>query len=355
MKIGILTFANAYNYGAVLQCYALYKTLSDNGFDVSVINYRPYYMNPRFPRPPLRVFLKFQFIKGVRIYRDSVLFYTKFKDFISSNTVFTRKCSNFEQINLAISDYDYIVLGSDQVWTKKHNKFDPVWYGGYGKAQWIGYAVSAGDCLFQNDEIDRFQDCLKKYKAISVREDILSKFIKTVINRGAPVVLDPTLLADRNIWNKWTKPILDEKYILVYQARQSNKVFSVAEKLSMEIGNCKIIPVCGWPNVYESGYKRFCASPSDFISLIKNAQYVVTTSFHATAFSIILGTQFFTVKLNDGADERCEHLLQLLDLKMRLVESDDFTSHNTIDFQLVYEKLDKYRLDSMNFIVESLT
>lgn len=355
MKVGILTFHSAYNYGAVLQCYALYKTIESLNHDVSIINYRPGYLATPKPSFGIRSFLRHPQLKRWGKYAQRRKFYNGFDRFISQNMKMSTLCMSFEDIKDIVNNYDFIILGSDQVWNRQYNGFDKVWYGGFGNVKWIGYAPSAGDCLFHKKEIELLKNQLVHYVAVSARENILSQTIQESLGINVPVVLDPSLLANPNIWKEWEAPQIDNKYIIVYQARESDDVIRIAEHIASTTTNCRIVPLDNYPNISRLGYQRYVASPSEFISLIKNAYCVVTTSFHATAFSVILGTPFYTIRLNDGADARCENLLDTLNLRNRMIDKNESPIMSQIDFEEVQKRIDVLRQQSMNFLKNSFT
>lgn len=361
MKIGILTFHSAFNFGAILQCHGLYKTLEEMGHDVEVIDYRPNYLF--FPRPtlgissfinrhPLRTYKALPFVFSYR------KFYDKFDSFINENW----KLSNIATTNVGLTaylnKYDIIVVGSDQIWNKIHNGDDPIWYGvipGEHNAKWITYAASAGDALFDSQEKTRFINCIQNFKHISVREEKLNIFLSTLNkDKNIKTVLDPTLLANPNIWKKWYNPILKEKYIVVYQARANDNVFRIASDIAKQKGIDKILVLDNHANVKKNGHKQFIASPSEFISIIRNAECLITTSYHGTAFAIITEIPFYTLYLNDGADERSKNLLSQLNLSNRLIAASHTPKFSSIDYSSIRSKLTELRFSSMEYLYNAL-
>lgn len=139
---------------------------------------------------------------------------------------------------------------------------------------------------------------LPLYKSISVRESSLIPTLKALTHQNINIetVLDPTLMANPQIWDQFKKQIEKGKYILCYQARKSDDVFRIARNLSKFL-DAKIISVDLWDNSFQNGIKNIAASPDEFISLIKYATCVITTSFHGTALSIICNTPFYCLKL----------------------------------------------------------
>ena len=241
MKIGILTFHSAFNFGAVLQCHGLYEIIKKMGHEVHVIDYRPNYLC--FSRPtlgigsfvkhPCRVLKALPFVFSYRKHFD------RFVDFIGSNWTLSELIRTPEELSGLITQYDLIVVGSDQVWNVKHNGNDGVWYGileNSKSTRWISYAASAGDC-FVDTENDKHANALIQFSHIAVREQKLNNELTQKIGRlDIKTVLDPTLLATNDIWRKWFYRKIKGRYIVVYQARADDNVFRISSELSKQLG-----------------------------------------------------------------------------------------------------------------------
>ena len=235
-KIGILTFHCAYNYGAILQCYALQTFLRDNGFNVSIINYRPNYLASKKPQFGIKTIVNRTPIHRFKRYYK---YYSNFKNYeIFSHKYFalTKQCETVEEYNTIIKDFDVVIIGSDQVWNKKYNGSDIIWFGGgiSNNQHLIAYAVSAGDPNFTEDECAFLTKILNRFTTLSVREEILASNLAPLTNKEITVTLDPTLMISPKVWEKWFVPT--DKYIVIYQARQTENVFRIAEQLSLQYG-----------------------------------------------------------------------------------------------------------------------
>ncbi len=360
MKIGILTFSSAFNFGAVLQCYGLYEAIKSLGHDVAVIDYRPSYLSSIQRNLTIRQITKYilsyvTYGSDIYLRRKVNSAYLKFEH---QNMQLTKPCFNVVEISKEILPFDYIVVGSDQVWNPRYNAHDVAWYGldGYSSPRWITYAASAGSTEFTREELLFLKNKLSNFCHISVREPFLRDMIQSLSSkeRDVPIVLDPSLLAEPSIWYRWEKPIETDDYILTYQARESDDVFRIAREVSKQLGGIKIIPIDFYPNVKKNGYKKYIASPSDFISLIKNARCVITTSFHGTAFSILCKTPFYTIRLEDGADGRAANLLQQLGLSNRMLHKHEQPKFELVDFNMAHERLTEHRKYSLNYLKYSL-
>ncbi len=360
MKVGILTFSCAYNYGAILQCYALQEFLKETNYDVDVLNYRPSYLETRKPKLSLSLFfsspIRF-FYYLFRVYPRFLDSYSKFQYFCESNLLLTEKLIDGSQLSKKSELYDYILIGSDQVWNEKFNGNDKNWYGEFvredSKTKLISYAASAGDANLSEEKKEYLEKVLNSFFAISAREIVLKKQLQELLKKEISFVLDPTLMTNPDVWKKWYAPIRKDRYILVYQARENNNCYRIAEHISKEL-NAKVIGIDNCSNTI----KRYGAScsfgPSDFVSLIKNSLCVITTSFHGTAFSIITNVPFYTLALNDGADERCASLLGSLNLLERLIDKDSTPDFKLIDYSSINYKLNKLRNNSQSYLKNNM-
>lgn len=362
MKIGISSYHNSINYGAVLQIYALKKNLEKLGGEVSVIDYRA--INSEYA--------DFSFSKGrqtMGVPRASLkfLFYhmsskklivnkmNKFADFVNSNLNLTRKYDYIEDF-INESNLDLVICGSDQIWNPEiTNGFNKMMFGDFNSStiKKYSYAASVGDVkiIDTKDRKTVFLELIKNFDAISVREKELAEFIKDNVDEDPLVVLDPTLLLDADEY----LPIIDttklkEKYVLVYQLSRYPRVIEIARNLS-KLYNIKIVEIINNPYEFPRNKSMlFDVSPSEFLNLIKNAEYVVTNSFHGTAFSIIFKKNFYTVA-SRSRNSRITNLLLTLGLSDRLInENDDEFLSDKINYEEVDVLLSRERETSINYL-----
>lgn len=359
----ILTFHCAHNYGAVLQTYATLNFLKEYGYEVKVLDYRPDFLTK-----PFKIFrLKYYLARSPKLFFHRITteplnlkhrfqFYRNFRLFIEEKlqTVPINK----------IKPDSYIIIGSDQVWTKSLNngKFDTTYLGDlpYGKGlKLISYAASIGNCKFSDSDWNLFGIKLKKFKNISIRENSLKNTLQEKLSIDASVVCDPTFLLEAKDWNKLereSKIRIKGEYIVVYEVVEDNSVKNFADKLSRFL-NCNVIHLCS--NItYRNDGRNYIqnASPADFISLIKNARFIVTTSFHGTAFSIIYRKDFYTISLSEGIDDRAKSLLTRLGLEDRLVKANEInpSNFNNVEYSEAEIKLNEFRNYSINFLFNSI-
>lgn len=324
MKIGILTFHCAHNYGAILQCYALQEYLKLNGHEVFIINYRPEYLTRNY-----KLFRKDRFLSKnpIKLAQKTIhelkIFYAR-KQRYEKFECFITKHFNLLNINKILeSNLDLIIVGSDQVWnTHLTHGFDDYFWGNFKKSshtKLISYAASIGE-IWDKTEKEIVKSLWKNFDCISIREidtvNLLQKEIPDIkFNAG----VDPTLLIGQKNWEKIAqKPHIDSPYLLYYQVRISQKGLDIAKKIAHQKG---LRLICLSASVSSKNSKE-ChnTSPEEFLGWFKFASFVVCTSFHGTIFSIIFEKDFISIKLNDGKDLRVLSLLRLFHLEEFFIE-----------------------------------
>lgn len=358
MKIGIMTFHNVVNYGGVLQCYALQQKLKEWGYDADVIDYQndtfkkfysPFYITKPYMKKILYMIYAFAQKAGRR---------EKFAKFVKkyiqlSNEKYDK--NSISQVNLK---YDVFITGSDQVWNLELTDMDTNYFLRFAKGRKISYAASIGLSNLSESMEENFKDLLSDFYAISVRENSAEELISSIVSQSVYVHIDPVLLLNQNSWSK----IVDdaetkkEKYIVVYKINKS-KAYDAAERLARKKGlQVKVIQPDKTCKLEFQKYK--VASPSDFVSLFKNADYVITDSFHGTVFSIIFHKKFayFCDESIGNRNSRIINLLNKLGLESRKYE--EIESIDNIDMQIDYIKVDhilnQEREYSRQYIINSL-
>ncbi|MDD6479316.1 MAG: polysaccharide pyruvyl transferase family protein [Oscillospiraceae bacterium] len=327
-KVGILTIHNAYNYGAMLQAYATQRTFDNFGVYCELIDYFTQFSeeNKKFFRLPKSLG---DVKNNIRNLAHPISFFqrkSRFKNFIKANMVLSKEKFTLENINeVANSDYDYLVTGSDQTFNLNLNShkeylkpyFLPFKFDG----KKASYSSSMGEKMHEITEEQKewMRDKLSDYDAISVREPVAADYIENLISKRPEVVYDPTLALSREEWDKvCDTEIIKEKYILFYTVLSEPWVIEYVKKVSKQTG-LKVIAVHP-QNSYEvgCGFKRLSNSgPSQFINLIKNAELILTTSFHGTVFSMIYEKPFYSIVLGEG--NRIRNLLSQAGLEERII------------------------------------
>lgn len=348
MKIGILTFHRAHNYGAVLQAYALQTYLQSLNHTVEFIDYR----NEEL----LNVYKWFDFNRFKtrhlnNIYKELKLILPRKKRFKKFDE-FINRYLNLSQKEYSLNSYDVIIIGSDQVWnTNLTNGFDNMYWGNFkihNNSKLVSYAASMQDEI-PNDNISRIKKYLNNFTCISVREDSIAKTLSSITNKNISVVIDPTLLLSKNQWNNLCgERIIKEPYLLLYQVRKDNKAKRIAEMIAQKL-NLRLIYLSAGIDKNNSN-EVATAGPLDFINLFRYADFTVCTSFHGTVFSIIFNIPFCSVLLNDGKDNRVKNLLYKLDLNERGVENYNDAILNEINWENIHNRLSILKNNSKKYI-----
>lgn len=356
MKIGILTFHRAVNYGAVLQAYALQKAIGGLGAQAEMIDYHNRYIESCYDPYSLqgnkiKALLKIVLLGRLRSKKNKSFahFSEKYMNLSAAHY------EDSEALKKAEPLYDAFVTGSDQVWNTDCADFDPAYFLTFVKDQnkKNSYAASFGFTTVPEGYGAEYKKRLSGYRNISVREESGKQIIKQVTGRDVPVVLDPTLLLTEKDWSAVAARVPQKGYILVYTVLHSDGLLDYARKLSKEKG----LPVLYLNDKsFENRDITYIrgASPEDFLGYFRYAEYVVTNSFHGTVFSTIFKRPFASeIRVaKEGKpckNERSEQLLCSLGIPQRIL-SDQMDIDAPVDWESVETKLDTMRWQSFEYL-----
>lgn len=346
MKIGILTYYAAHNYGAVLQAYGLKTYLSNNlENEVDIVGYFPHYHQQMYRIFPWSFFKKWSFERKVKfilkfpfLYCDKVAKARLFEDFI---TRFLKPNNDYKNIY-----FDYLIYGSDQIWryqdTPLFKGYNEIYFGSsqlLAKKR-ISYSASMGKMDQFEYNHDFFRRVMQNFNSVAVRERELKIKIQPFCNKEVVETLDPVFLLSKNEWLKLvTRRMKTTKYILVYNLLDDPKLTVLADKLSKE-KNLEIIEITGTVKVRWNKKSNISVvdGPLEFLSWIYYAEYVVTSSFHGVVFSILFEKNFLTfLPSNSG---RVKSLLESLNLQSLFVEDEDIEFEKI--FPIDYAKVNSF-------------
>lgn len=349
LKIGILTFHYAQNYGAVLQCYALQKALEEYfpNTDIFVVDYRNQKIVQDYAIFHLRnknLYRKLRsLIGGVLYLPQRIKCKSNFKTFV-------RKNLNIGSSTL--SEYDAIFYGSDQIWNPKiTGGVEPVYFGKEFDGIKIAYAASDGNELKLTDEI---KNLLEKFSEVAVREESsLEKF--SFLKNEIRSVCDPVFLLSKDEWLKSAVIPKEKNYVFAYKIGENLDFDNEAEKLGQRLGK-EVIQAVYVKSLKKIFYKKqkivHGISPLEFVGFIANADFIITTSFHGTAFSVIFERSFFSLQIGSYS-ERITDLLKNVGLENRYVKNIPEKIESGIYTDVVKEKIAALRKTGTDFIENS--
>lgn len=343
-KVGIITLSNSTNYGGVLQAVALSRTVRKLGMDPTNITFQkipsPWNSVRMYVRRRIRLYgckglkTKVRICGGMvktllsNVHYGAVKEKQKnFKDFLDRYLTETPYYPTSELLKEHCSDYDAYITGSDQVWNSafSYNQLIGAYFLDFAPegAPCYSYAASAGGK--KSDEYVReIIQRTEHFTGITVREKSLEEHMKKLGCERAQTVVDPTLLVSREEWEAMAqKPKQDvpKNYILVYYLEKDVKNDPVIKRISKEM-NLPVVDIM--PNYCKTEYPHLVddtAGPAQFLYYVKNADYVITNSFHMVVFSLIFGKKFVALR-RKGQESRIHDLLRLVKNEQRYIEDE---------------------------------
>lgn len=346
MRIGILTFHRAHNYGAVLQCYALQEYLKGRGHDVSVIDYEPRHFHQFynwFQPQLLKVRNPFEFIRRIKLLIDKKYRYQAFESFIEERL-------NLCSLGTIFSNpFDVVIVGSDQVWNYQGG-FDPYYWGAIkfpAGTKVISYAASMQDKW--EPEAEPIIKCLlRNFDMISVRESSLQESLFRLSgNAQIKHVIDPTLLLSSAEWETISvKPNINKPYLLLYLVQYSSGAEKIAQQIAEE-RNLELVYLT--TDVDAKTHKSVrVTSPQQFVGLFQYADFVVSASFHGTVFSLQFGKPFLSYKMGIGRDARVASLLSPIGLSSHF--TDNYNSDSDYSCKINEDKFLDMKKESYDYL-----
>ena len=367
MKVAVITRHAVFNYGSLLQTIATGQCLEDMGYECEIIDYQRkdedyrtiartlVKKNKKWNRNPVTrlIYCTMQSPK----FRLMGRHFEKMREGVLKTT---KRYSSYEELKKDKPAADIYMTGSDQVWGPIGvDSYDPAYFLGFVEEgdRKISYAASFGKTVFTENLLEAMKGYLTRYDGIAVREKSAAE---TISGMNVPAslyqVLDPTLLLDSEYWDKMIKEEYKEKYILIYQLHNNPRMLEYAYALAEEKGLPLVTMSSTAQHLAHNGSKHvFLPSLSEWLGYIKNAAFMITDSFHGTAFAINFNTQFVNV-LPEGTATRNQSILELTGLKNRIVENyEDFSCFDQkIDFSKVNEIIEQQRAVSFQIWRELL-
>lgn len=353
MKIGIVTYHRTLNYGACLQAVATRVALENLGHEVYYVDYWPKYHSQMYKTFSLKKFVSFPSLGWKYRYIQSVLKRKKRNDSFDSflNKYIIPYCQP------VTTEFDAIVYGSDQIWRKQKSLHDynDVYFARNSFKTKINIAFSASMGLLPNNDEDtiKIKNLLSNFDKLSVREEDLYHFVKSLGYKDVQLTLDPTLLFTSQEWDEIieTEPYTGKAYVLVYSIGRPSSSFnleSIRKYASMHNLELKIL--CGTPETSNSEDYITTANPFDFLKLIRNADSVFTSSFHGLVFSLLYNRDVYASFSHNS--NRAKTLLDSLGMPERLIAPQiKVPSLKKIDYNSVHNRLQSLKELSSNFLM----
>ena len=363
-KVTVITLQNVRNYGSALQALATQEIFKSLGCEVNFINY----VRNDIVSPATRIK---KWCREMKVIKKLVYGCILYPSFIRQNVVFTKflkqnlnvipqKYMSDEDFNRFPITSDIYCTGSDQTWNSAWNDgiLPPLFLSFVpDSVRKIAYAASFGKSKLDEWEIDKTRELLSRYNAISVRESSGVGIIKDLGLPEATHVLDPTLQVDKSFWKKYVgERKIRHPYVLIYQLNTNKDFDNYAQEFARRKG-LRLVRFCTRiDQCVKCGKSLIVPDVTDFVSAIYYADYVITDSFHATAFSVNMNVTPICIYPNEFGG-RIASILKLTGLeKQHLTSYNDFSYINApqIDFISVNRILDEERLKGVDFLKRAI-
>ena len=358
MKIGIVTYHRTLNYGAVMQSLATRFILEEMGHEVYYVDYWPDYHQRRYDyfsfKNFVRCFLGLNIKSIISYIKQSIRKKRRFDHFDAFFKQFVYPyCRSVDE------DFDVVVYGSDQIWRKQSalGSYNPFYFGDNNLKTklHVSYAASMGLLPETKNDEQIVKKLVSHLDKVSVREEDLRRLLLNMGFSNIALSLDPTLLLNGNMWDRYlpTEPYSGEKYALLYVIKTNAFDMTEVRKFTESKG-LKLKVLQGYALTKETDTNLTTLDPSEFLRLIKNAEYIFSCSFHGLAFSIIYKKQFIASFINNSG--RAESLLNLIGTSHRLLSPHVAIPLNmeAIDYVDVQNRLSSAKQESMKYLADAL-
>lgn len=367
MKIGILTFYCSDNYGAMLQAYGLKHYVQSENSDTEIVPYAPPFLTGRhwffpyyeFPSKRASILWSLTGLKHhLEMGRDFFRQKRNMKKFRKAYLLDGVKEFRTEK-GLESLPYDMYIVGSDQIWNPDITfGLRKAYFGAFEnlkKQKIIAYAASLGGSRLDKKYDEQMTHLLQEIDFISMREKTAVPYIKSLTQKEVTAVSDPVFFLDAKYWEKLEIAPKRKRYILVYVTERNselkNYVKLLAEEKKLDVVEIKLQK----GHDEESFLIDLCAGPAEFLGYIHHADYIVTNSFHAMAFSIIFHKAFL-VFAHSNRNARLENVLEQCELQERMVLRDQVPVDidYPVDWETVEVQKEQMAKESKDFLRKSL-
>lgn len=359
MKVGIVTYHFANNFGAALQTYALAEAIKkQTGNEVEIVDYRHWFirMTDNLRHFPISPNLK-EIFSGLKTFSQRKRRKEKFNQFYREYYILSSTYNNYKSLKKNLPDCDFFICGSDQIWNPIVTLgVAPAYYLDFvnDNRKKISYAASIGVDNVREKYKKQMIEYINRLDAVSIREqsgiDLVSKYVEKEIC----LAIDPVFLLEETHYDKMApEPIVHEEYILVYIMQNNDTVYEYVKKVKELLA----IPVIA---ISRYGYKHSCVDklyvdvgPKEFVNLFKYARFCCTNSFHGLAFSIIFKKNFFLIPSN-RFNTRMKNLLTVLELEPPVEINEKTVSDAFYDTEIVHNCILKERKKAYEYLEKHL-
>ena len=369
-RITLVTWLGSGNFGTSLQSFALHRKLQDLGYSVTFLSGCPkkFTIKNTIKYVLGLIGVDLSSIKRKIKVEKLTPKQKKLKRFIQDNYNLAEAINSKRQLDRIVDNTDVFVTGSDQIWNTVYC-FNPFYFLDFAKdKKRISYASSMGTSDFPNEHKQAVKSLLSKFQHIGVREQTAAKAISSLLDRNdIRQVLDPTFLLDRKDWFAISEKAdieidINDKYIFCYLIGNNSWYKEQLQDVVASTGIKKVIVVPAVENKdfsVEGAIIYDAAGPLEFIKLIKEAAFVCTDSFHATALSLNMEVPFvefmrFSDDSKGSQNSRIYDILERYNLTYRIYNKTDKRWADDIVYSAVSNQIKNDRKASLDFLVESI-
>ncbi len=352
-------YCNFTNYGSALQSWALTQAVGKLGYSAKLVDYCPDILADKDPLNPFgNMWDKDEeSIRMCQLTMPAIIVnYEKFMRFYNERFNKTKGKYTSANFNAIKSEVDAFICGSDTIFCPDEFGIDDGYYANYDcmRGKSAAYAASFGDPHFNDETYPILNERLKNFRAFGLRENLMIPYVKEHTDVPVQKVVDPTLLLTSEDYDTIVEDrLVDEKYLLLYARRYNPQMNEYAEKLAEQNG-WKIVDISLRATNAERGHQMFYeAGVEEFLSLVKNAEYVVTNSFHGMIFSVQYRRPF-VVFSREQCDTKIEELLALFGLSDRMLVTGDESFRSEINYDDVHKNISEAREASKAFLKSEL-
>jgi hypothetical protein len=358
-EIYIMTFHTPKNYGAVLQAFSLLSFLKNSEMYAKIIDYNTPHLRSIYTIVPRVHDLKTALLAVVLLptYRHKKRKYIKFDEFINQKFILSKRYESTEALYQESWGDCLFITGSDQVFSPKRIQDErKAFYLDFvpERCKRIAYAASFGGDSIPKSMQQEVAGYLKKFDYLSAREVSGKRIIEKLSEKSAETVLDPVFLNDELFWHKHEKKydIGSAHFLLYYRLLGEGNSDSIAKEIAKRKGLDLIIVTDGF--LVSNGAKVLRdVGPDELLFIFNKADFVVTDSFHGTAFSIIYKKQFVFCNENDVSNQRGIDLLKKLGLE-QVAYSKNFELKQLIAYEAVQNNLAEQIEKSRNYLLDAI-